>query len=86
MNTYHNIELDDEWIGVSVEWEVSRCECTSECGNQTVTEKWAECTPISCEWESEFADKKGIYEFKNPEGPIEEAIQAAFELGDIYPD
>ena len=41
-NTMHWIKIDGDDVEVSMTWEITDCECTSEYGNSEVTERWEE--------------------------------------------
>jgi hypothetical protein len=41
-NTMHWIDIDGDDVEVSMTWEITDCECTSDYGNSEVTERWEE--------------------------------------------
>ena len=47
--TIDTIEVNGSDVDVRITWEVEECECTSDCGDTEVTERWIEAFPLLAE-------------------------------------
>ena len=66
-----NLEMrPDRFFDVEgrVTYDIKECDCTSECGDQTVTEKWLECnvTGITVDRLSYYVGKDGVETIRIP--------------------
>jgi len=76
--TMHTLSVRGIEIDVVIEWEGERLDCTSEVGNQTVTERWTEWTAVAAEWNGHR------YELDDtPTTAFELAVAAAVTTGAI---
>lgn len=68
--TIDTIEVNGNDVDVRITWEVEECECTSEYGNSSVTERWEEATPL-------LAEQVATFLFG-----VKEWVQNVYEFGD----
>ena len=67
--TIDTIEVNGSDVDVRITWEVENCECTSDCGDTEVTERWVEATPLLAE---QVVTLSGV----------REVVQNVYEFGD----
>ena len=82
--TIDTIEVNGNDVDVRITWEVEYCECTSDCGDTEVTERWVEATPLLAEQVVALSDARevvyDVYEFgEETTSYFDEAVVMAVE-------
>tara|TARA_R110000868_G_scaffold306455_1_gene567695 strand:- start:981 stop:1253 length:273 start_codon:yes stop_codon:yes gene_type:complete len=75
--TGHELQLGEEIIFIDIYWSIEQCSCTSEYGDQTVTEKWEEATAVEAFEVFEDGSEGRYFDFGKPTNDFERALSEA---------
>ncbi len=81
--TIDTIEYNGEDVDVMITWDVIQCECTSEYGNSSVTERWEEAEALEARLMKDGITQIIHYFSDEPTMPFDKAVVKALESGEL---
>jgi hypothetical protein len=77
------VNIDGDDFEVAMTWEITDCECTSECGNSEVTERWQEAEALEARLIVERMAIETYYFSEEPDSIFSQGVVDALHNGDL---